>query len=200
MDKATEPGRGCGQTPDLNRRQFGAGIAAAVAATIVPIPSGQSGIPPLPVHAFGVVNAMVRENILHLDRVAREVRRIECLIGFDQQASLDWPNLYDDMVYTACMVRDKGISGRSPDELALLDWVSSIYPDDEARACQPREAIGGGLSPEYAAGLRTLDALLSTQSQSAESMMAAWKIAGLHPRTQDDLKAHRFAVARLYRI
>ena len=199
MGRANALGRGCGLAPDLNRRQLGAGIAAAVAATVVPMPTGPTGIPPLPVYALGVVNVMVRENILHLDRVAREVRRIECLIGFDPLASRDWPNLYDDMVYTACMVRNKGISGRSPHELALLDWVSSIYPDDEACTRQPREAMGG-LSPEYAAGLRTRDALLSTQSQSAEAMKAAWRIAGLHPQTQDDLTAHRFAVAWLYRI
>lgn len=207
----------------LNRRQFGAGIAATAGAFMrVPALAATPKIPPLPVHALCCCNVMVQENARRLERLAHDVLRIEQRIGTDDVAAAQWPHLYDDMVYEAYGLREKGITGSSPLERELLDWVAAIYPDDDTRARQPRIRITG-LSRTYRALHRELEQHLFTMARNApreadkhvhitvsfprtaayinarsDANKAAWRIFRLIPRNQSDVEAHRLAVEVLY--
>lgn len=201
----------------LDRRDFSIGVAAAVfsplgySASAIGVSGGASlpvvpaGIAPIPVHALQCCNPMVQENARRLARMARELHETEHRFAFDPRAREAWPRLYEAMIDEAWGLREKGIMGRSPLEMQLLDWVGSIFADEETRARRPRVAIQG-LSSAYDSAHIALEHHLSAMARQAphgelhhkEAIKAAWRIANLVPETLTDLSSHRLAVEVLY--
>jgi len=207
----------------LNRREFGGGLAALAGAVSggAPALSQPHGIAPLPAHALGCCNDMVADNARRLEATARELCRIEPLIGTDRGAAERWCRLYEDMTYEAWGLREKGIGGRSPLERELLDWVCSISPDDNTVARIPRPQLQG-LSPQYKRRHEELESHLFELARNAppvnsanrqealradarqiiarsNAATAAWAVVNLVPETRVDAEAHRLAVEVLHR-
>lgn len=207
----------------LNRREFGGGLAALAGAvsSSAPALSRSHGIAPLPVHALACCNEMVQDNARRLEAMAQEIWRIEPLIGTDRGAAERWCRLYEDMTYEASGLREKGITGRSPLEHELLDWVCSISPDDGTAARMPRPALQG-LSPQYRRRHEELESHLFELARNAPAVSsanrqealsadarqiiarsnattAAWAVVNLVPENRVDAEAHRLAVEVLHR-
>lgn len=192
----------------LNRREFAAGIAATTGVLSFGLPTvpAPAGIAPLPVHALRCCNDMVADNARRFARLAREVHRLEPLIGSDTRGAEQWARAYEDMADEAWGLREKGIQGYSALELELRDWIGTIFPDDATAARAPRLRLTG-LSGPYRTAHDELESRLFAMARhgaddttaSRHALRAAWNITKLVPHTSDDAQAHRLAVDVLYR-